>query len=312
MSSWRACLDAAGVRGRTERADFSAALRYSRRTQFAAWASVRALMPPRIQPHVLAAEAVALYTDNLCDRGPAGERRQRFEEWSGEVAAALQTGRSEHRLLRTYLHSSEALSLPRQWIDAYLAGTRIDLDFPGFAGEADFQRYVDTVSLPALMFGIASVPRLVPEECFLSSVRLVAQGTQRTDNLTDLFEDLRNGRLALPVCDLDRHGVTRTDLERGRDTPGVRALLEATAGNARASLDAGQRMLGEIPPENRPFFRFLIDVFHQRLDDVAKQGPALIGRRYRDTPVACLRLLIRSHRAGASTSPHPGHTAGRA
>ena len=239
MRSWRRCLDAAGVRGDTVRADYSAAERYLQRSQFAIWGALRIPVPPQRQPHAVTASALARYTDDLCDRGPVGGRTQRFDEWVADVGTALDTGSSGHWLLRAYLHSAGLLNLPRQSIDSYTAGIRADLEFPGFAEEVDYQRYIDTVSLPAFMLVAGAVPRLVPDQFFTSSARLVVDGMQRTDFLTDLFEDLRDGRLALPVCDLERYGATRADLRDGLDTPAVRALISATASSARASLVEG-------------------------------------------------------------------------
>jgi 15-cis-phytoene synthase len=305
MRSWQRCLDAAGVRGSAVRADYSAAQRYLQRRQFVAWAGLRVLVPPDGQPHIVAAAALARCTDDLCDRGPVEGRKQRFDDWAAELEKALDTGDSGHRLIRAYLHSAGLLNLSREWIDAYLAGTRIDLEFPGFAEEADYQRYIDTVALPSLMLVTEAAPRLVPDQCFASSARFIADGTQRAEFLTDLFEDLRDGRLALPVCDLDRYGVTREQLTDGRDTPAVRALISATANSARASLVEGERILGEIAPDYRPMLRCLIGVFHKRLDDVGTHGAAVIRRPYHDGPVACLGLMIRSLREGVSPTAHP-------
>ncbi|WP_330256882.1 squalene/phytoene synthase family protein [Nocardia sp. NBC_00565] len=307
MRTWRRCLDSAGVRGDTARADFSAAARYTLRKHFEGWGPMQVLAPPESLPHIAAAVALARYTDDLCDSGPVEGRTQRFEEWADHVGTALDTGSSEHRLVRAYLHSADLLNLSRTWIDAYIAGTRADLEFPGFAQEADFQRYVDTVSLPSFMLGIEVVPRLVPEQSFISSVRLLSEGSQRADHLTDVFEDLRGGRLYLPVSDLDRHRATRADLEQGLDTAGVRTLLSATAHSARASLVEGERVLGEVAPEYRPVFRFVIGVFHKRLDDVESRGVAIIRRPYHDGKVTGLRLLARSRRMGASTKALPGY-----
>jgi phytoene synthase len=292
------------VRGDTVRADYSAAAGYLQRRHFVGWGALRVLLPPDGQPHTVAATALACYTDDLCDRGPAGARTQRFNQWAADVGTALDTGSSGHRLVRAYLHSADLLNLSRKWIDSYIAGTRFDLAFPGFASEADYQRYVDTVALPSFMFATEAVPRLVPDQCFESSARLVADGTQRTDFLTDVFEDLRDGRLALPVCDLHRYGVTRADLRDGLDTPAVRALISATASSARASLLEGERILDEIAPDYRPFFRCMAGVMHKRLDDVATRGVAVIRRPYHDRPVACLRMMVRSRRSGASTKSH--------
>lgn len=157
------------------------------------------------------------------------------------------------------------------------------------------------------MFATGAVSRPVPDQRFTSSARFLADAAQRTDFLTDLFEDLRDGRLALPVCDLDRYGVTRVDLWDGLDTPAVRALISATAGSARASLVEGERILGETAPDYRPFFRLLIGMLHKRLDDVGTRGAAVIRRPYHDGLVASLRLTVRCRRIGASTKAHPAH-----
>lgn len=305
VRSWRHCLDVAGVREAAAHADYFATERYLRRRSFNLWGTVRGLAPPESQPHLIATAAFLRYTDDLCDRGPMQERAWRFEEWAGHVRKALDTGSSRHRLLRAYLHSADLLNLPRTWLDSYVEGTRFDLDFPGFAQEADYQRYVDEVALPSGMVVFGPVPRLVAEQDFVSSCRLFADGGQRADFLSDLFEDLRDGRLFLPISDLDRHGVTRTDLTEGRDTSGVRALISSTARSARASLDEAERILGEIPPDHRPFLRFFLCLFHKRLDDVGTRGPALIRSPYHDGRMASLRVIVRSRREGASTRAHP-------
>jgi 15-cis-phytoene synthase len=307
VRSWGRCLAAAGVGDHQVRADYSAASRYLQRRELVGWGVLRVLLPPESQPHIVAATALACHTDDLCDRGPLAERTQRFDEWAARVATALGTRRSDHPLVRAYLHSADLLDLSRKWIDSYMAGTRDDLAFSGFAQEADYQRYVDRVALPSFMLATQAVPRLVPEHCFAASARVVADGSQRTDFLTDMFEDLRDGRLTLPVCDLDRYGVTRGDLKNGLDTPGVRALISATARSARASLVEGERILAEIAPDYRPFFRCMAGVMHKRLDDVGTRGVAVICHPYHDQPVAGLRVVVHSRRAGASTKCHSRH-----
>ncbi|GGU15101.1 hypothetical protein GCM10010272_69950 [Streptomyces lateritius] len=291
------------MRGDAARTDFSAAGRFFRRREFVSWGAVRLVAPPESQPHAMAAVALVCYTDDICDRGPVEERARRFEEWAGHVRNALDTGQSKHRLLRAYLHSAGLLNLSRTWLDSYMAGIRIDPEFPGFPQEADCQRYIETVTLPALVLCTAAVPRLVPEQVFSSSCRLLADGTQRADFLTDLFEDLRDGRLFLPVADLERHGVTRTDLLEGRDTPGVRALLSATEKSARVSIVESERILGQVPPGYRPILRFLIGLYLSRLDDVVALGAAATRRPCRDRPVASVSLLLRSLCAGGDTGP---------
>ncbi len=255
---------------------------------------------------MVAVAALVRYTDDLCDSGPVEGRTQRFEEWAAHVGAALDTGSSEHQLLRPYLHSADVQKLSRTWLDSYLAGTRIDLDFPGFAQESDYQRYIDTVVLPSFMVTTEAMPGLAPDRNFLSFARMLSDGTQRTDFLTDVFEDLRDGRLCLPLSDLDRYSVTRADLEQGLDTSGVRALISATARSARTSLIQGEQILGAIAPDYRPIMRFVMGFFHKRLDDVETRGAAILRRPYRDAKVTAVPLIARSGRMGASTQALPG------
>ncbi|WP_369174335.1 phytoene/squalene synthase family protein [Streptomyces sp. R28] len=282
------------MRERQLRADYTAAERYLRRREFAMWGAVRLLTPPGFQPHAMAGATLLAFTDDICDRGAPQGRHQRFEVWAGHVRRALDSGSSSHPLLRAYLHSAQVCGLPRRWADTYIAGTRIDLRFPGFADEADYQRYVDTLTWPGLMLSTGLTPHLVSDEDFAASCRLVADGLQRVDFLTDLAEDLRGGRLTLPLADLDRHGVTRTALEEGRDTPGVRALVAVTASAARDSLLHAQRVVGEVPAEYRPVVRCLLGLYHHRLDRVTALGAAVLRRPVRDDPMECLRLLAQS------------------
>ncbi|MFI6567568.1 squalene/phytoene synthase family protein [Streptomyces sp. NPDC050534] len=278
------------------RSDYTAAARYLRRREVAMWGAVRLLTPPEFQPHALAGATMLAFTDDVCDRGPVCGRRKRFEAWSGHVQSALDTGTSSHPLLRAYLHSAHAYGLPRRWADAYLAGTRIDLEFPGFTDEDDYQRYVETLTWPGLMLSTGLTPHLVADEDFAASCRLVADGLQRVDFLTDLAEDVRSGRLTLPLADLDRHGVSRADLEAGRDTLGVRALISETAGRARATLTAARRTVDEVPDAYRPVVRCLLGLYDHRLDQVMAAGAAATRRPVREDPLTCLRLVARSRR----------------
>ncbi|MFI8997777.1 squalene/phytoene synthase family protein [Streptomyces sp. NPDC053542] len=308
MRVWRRCMDAAEVRGSEARADYVKVAQFMQRREPAGYAAVRLLTPPHFQPHVLAGYAFASFTDDLCDHGPVQERIQRFNAWAGQIRAALDSGTARHPLLRAFLYTSALRDLPRHWIESYLEGARIDLDFPGFATEADYQAYVDQLTWPFLMItaGLAQEGGGSPE--FAQSCRLVADAGQRTDILTDLAEDLREGRLYLPLDALEQHGVDRADLVAGRDVPGVRELISDAAGKAHGTLREATRLLDELPDEYGPLMRFVLDLHHQRLETVVAMGAAVTRRPARDNPVTCLRLVARARRprgGGRPTSQPP-------
>ncbi|WP_157876715.1 phytoene/squalene synthase family protein [Streptomyces graminilatus] len=296
MRSWQRCLDAAGVPGGSDRAAYLKAKQFMLSREPAGHAAVRLLTPAPLQPHILAGYAFASFTDDLCDRGTVAERTRRYAGWAEQVRTALDTGTARHPLLRAFLRTAETRELPRSWVDSYLTGAEIDLDFDGFTTEDDYQTYIDRLTWPFLMITSGLSMTGGGSRAYADSCRLLADACQRTDFLTDLAEDLRDGRLYLPTDDLERHGVVRSDLERGRDLPGVRSLLAETAVTAHATLRESTRIVAELPPEQRMLTRFVILLHDQRLRRAVAMGAALTRRPVRDNPAVCVGLLARANR----------------
>jgi 15-cis-phytoene synthase len=296
VRSWQRCLDAAGVTSGSDRAAYLKAKQFMLSREPAGHLAVRLLIPARLQPHILAGYAFASFTDDLCDRGTVEERTRRYEGWAEQVRAALDTGTARHPLLRAFLDTAEKRELPRSWVDSYLLGAQVDLDFPGFTTEDDYQAYIEKLTWPFLMITSGLSMPGGGTRAFADSCRLLADACQRTDFLTDLAEDLRDGRLYLPTDDLEKHGVVRADLENGRNLPGVRSLLTATATAAHATLREATRIVAELPEEQRPLTRFVILLHDHRLRRAQAMGTAVTRRPVRDNPIECLRILAASHR----------------
>ncbi|GKQ38485.1 hypothetical protein ALMP_50160 [Streptomyces sp. A012304] len=261
------------------------------------WAPARLLAPAEDLPFGLACAALHVLSDDICDTGSAPERRRRFEAWCGELRSAVETGSSRHPVVRAYLHTSGVRGLSHRWLHSYLDGALADVDFAGFADEAAYQRYVETLTWPGMMLTVGLTPRLVSEDVFASSWRWVADTVQRTDILMDLSRDMREGRLYLPVSDLEHFGVRPSDLAAGRDTPGVRSLIAASAQRGLTSLGSARRVVDEVAPSYRPVTRFVLDLCQHRLQMVLAAGAAVTRRPVRDEPLTCLRLLARARRA---------------
>jgi squalene synthase HpnC len=67
----------------------------------------------------------------------------------------------------------------------------------------------------------------------------VCTALQLAEHCQDVAEDLRAGRIYLPLADLGRFGVTEADLAAPRAGPDVRALIAFQVSRARELLDAG-------------------------------------------------------------------------
>lgn len=247
MTTWRDCLVAGNVHSAGAREDYAAAARYLRRREPALYTAIRLVGWDEYQPHAVAGYAFASFTDDLCDYGTPPERALRLDAWRREVTGALESGTAPHPLLRAYVGSVRERGMPHRWVHAYLDGAGDDLDFQGFADEADHQAYIDRLSWPFAMITADLVHRGGGSEHYARCCRLLADLWQRTDFLVDLHQDLRGGRLYLPADALAHHGVTRGDLESRSSSGRVRALVHAAADTGLALARQAFCVLEEMP-----------------------------------------------------------------
>lgn len=296
MTSWNKTLDAAGIRDQRLREDYTHQRVLVARFRRPAYLAVRLLLPAPLVPHVIAATAFMHYSDNLLDEGLRGERVVRYRAWEGQVRDGLAAGTSDHPVIRPMLYTIAAHPQLRANLTDYLSTAASDLEFAGFAGEADYQRYVDEYSLPAFML-VAGL--LCPDgdlAGYRAACRTYIDASQRLDFVNDLAEDLRSGRLTVPGDVLKRHGVTRADLENARDLPGTRELLEYLLGLARQTLADSGALVELVPQATRPFVRALIALEGLTIDAASAKGIALLDGSARPSAPAAVRALLREYR----------------
>ncbi|GAA1105164.1 hypothetical protein GCM10009663_54170 [Kitasatospora arboriphila] len=295
--------DGSGAVGAALARDYGEAARFLRRREPALFAAVRLLGVAAYQPHAVAGYAFACYTDDLCDQGAPQVRAERFAHWRDQVGAALAGEECGQPLARAFAHSVRLRGLPRHWIEDYLAGARADLDFTGFATEADYQAYVDRLSWPFTMLTAGLVHVGGGDERYAAAGRALADAWQRLDFLIDLAEDLRGGRLYLPEQSLADHGVTREDLAAGRRTDGVEHLVADLADLAEKALLQADAIL-EVPAEYRPLSRMALRLARRRLAAVRRAGAGVAEGPVRDSATGRLALLAAARRPDARELEH--------
>lgn len=301
MSTWSGILSTAGITGPTLRADYTRAREQVARYKRDAYLAVRLLLPRPLVPHVLVATAFMHHTDDLLDSGVPAERAGRYRAWEREVRDALAGGAAVTPLVRALVHSAEAHPRLGRRVEEFLRTAVTDLDFAGFATEADYQRYVDAYSLPALMVvaGLLAPSGSGPgaEAEYRAACRVFIDGSQRLDFVNDVAEDLAVDRFTFPVDLLTRYGVSRGDLETRRDTAEVRALLGHLLDLARESLVDAQDLVRLTPAANRPLVRALVGLDLLTADRAAATGPGLLQGSARPPVPAALALLLREYGA---------------
>lgn len=296
MNIWSECLNAAGILDPRSRADYDAQRGLVWRYKPTAYLAALMLSPRPLLPHVVAATAVMRHGDNLLDSGPRAQRLAAWTSWEQRVRAGLATGASEDPLIRTLVHTVTAHPRFGPAVEEYLGTATTDLEFRGFATEADYQAYVDAYSLPAFMLVAVLLGPETDSRSFRAACRTLMEGSQRLDFVNDLADDLREGHLGIHADVLDRFGVRTEDLVAGRESPGLRGLVEHEVAAARAALETARRLpaLNEAP--GRALLTAVTDLELLTAKAVLARGPRLLRGSVSPSSVGALRILLRARR----------------
>ncbi|MEU6066824.1 squalene/phytoene synthase family protein [Streptomyces sp. NPDC047082] len=296
MSAWNESLDAAGILDPQLRSDYDAQRRLVSRGRRTAYLAARLLLPRPSLPHVVAATAVMHHGDNLLDSGPEAQRFAAWASWEQQVRKGLDAGASDDPLVRTLVHSAAAHPRLREAVESYLCTATADLDFNGFATEADYQAYLDAYSLPAFMLVAVLLGPETDSAPFRAACRTLIDGSQRLDFVNDLAEDLREGRIGISAQALERHAVTLEDLTKGREPAGLGELVNHQVAAARASLEAARELPALTTAPGRVLLTALVDIELLTAKAVLARGPRLLHGSASPSPVAALRVLISARR----------------
>ncbi len=176
--------------------------------------------------------------DDATDEPKTDSPAEELVKWRGEVAAFFdgrQPVTPQGRALVPFVHQ---FGLPRESFEAIIEGVEMDLGG---------RRYETFAELYQYCIRVASAVGLVCLEIFGYRDPAARQyaidlgiALQLTNILRDVPEDLRRGRVYIPLEDLRTHGVTEADLQFEMDhasgvvrSASVKALLQRQARRAR-------------------------------------------------------------------------------
>ncbi|MHB2024084.1 MAG: phytoene/squalene synthase family protein [Mycobacteriales bacterium] len=266
-------LDAAGIADPQLRSAYETCRRINARHGRSFYLATRLLQPAR-RPHVHALYGFARCTDDIVDSG-APEPARRFAEWT----AAWHEGQS-HPLLDALHHTVATTGLDPAHIETFLGAMAMDLVPQEYPTYADLEGYM---AGSAAAIGLALLPVLgvLPgaEHAAAPPARALGLAFQLTNFVRDVGEDLRRGRLYLPLEDLDRFGVSRAALAEERPDRRVRELLGFEIDRARRLYQQAEPGIALLVPPSRPCVWAAARLYACILDQVEANGYRVADRR---------------------------------
>jgi phytoene synthase len=249
------------------------------------------VLPPRKRSAIVAVWDFCRAVDDAVDevvpeadwRGgltPAARARAEAELalWRSELQAAY-AGTATTRQARALQPYLREFDLPKEHFDDLIDGVEMDLAptrYPTFEALAGYCRRV------------ASAVGLVCVEIFgyrdpaaRDYAAALGLALQLTNIVRDVRTDLRRGRVYLPVEDLERFGVSEADLECGKVTAPVRALLEFECNRARGFYRRAASLLPPLDRRSLLAAEIMGAIYYEILCRIERAGYDVFSRRIR-------------------------------
>jgi phytoene synthase len=279
----RAELDAAGVTDPLLRASYERCRRLNAahgRTYYLA----ALLLPPAKRPYVHALYGFARYADEIVDDTGSqlteAEREHWLTDWGGRFVAAVRDGhRPEHPIGVAAADTLRRWDIPLSYVEDFLASMRTDLTVREYATFEDLMRYMWG---SAAVIGLQMLPVLEPVvERDVAQPYAVDLGVafQLSNFIRDVGEDLRRGRVYLPMADLAHFGVDRARLARCVVDGPVRRLLAYEIARARELYRSAEPGIRLLHPTSRDCISTALRLYRGILDRVERADYQVLDRR---------------------------------
>jgi squalene synthase HpnC len=255
------------------------------------------LLPQRERDHLLAIYGYARLVDDAGDEA-TGDRSALLDEIERELDRIYAGAAPRHPLTRRLAATVAACDLPRQPLQLLIEANRRDQVVHRYGTFDELLGYCELSANPVgrlvlHVFGAATAQRAALSDRACTALQLA-------EHWQDVAEDLERDRVYVPAEDLDRFGVTTSDLRVDPAPERVRALIGFEVQRARAILREGEPLVRTL--RGRP--RLAVAAFaaggHAALDAIeaarcdVSAGPPRAGNAARAR--ALVRVLVRSSR----------------
>jgi phytoene synthase len=285
-------LDAAGITDPVLRASYERCRRLNAahgKTYYLA----TLLLPARKRPYVHALYGFARYADEIVDNLDSTLTGAEKAHWLEDWGTTFLKGESDDEVLAAIHDTIARWELPHEHFEAFLDSMRMDLEVTQYQTFEDLMTYVYG---SAAVIGLQMVPVLEPlpglEEVAAGYARDLGVAFQLANFIRDVGEDLRRGRIYLPMEDLAHFGVTREHLANGVVDGKVRRLLQYEIARTREIFRSAKPGARLLDPTSRDCIETATTLYGGILDEVERADYRVLDRKVAVPITRRLRVAV--------------------
>ncbi|MEO8009654.1 MAG: presqualene diphosphate synthase HpnD [Betaproteobacteria bacterium] len=249
-------------------------------------------LPPERRRAITALYAFCREVDDVVDECTDTElARTKLAWWQKEIAGTF-SGSAQHPVAQALIPVVRTFNLPQNHFQDVIDGMEMDLRY---------NRYPDFATLQSYCHRVAGVVGLMAAEIFgyldpatLKYAEHLGTAFQLTNIIRDVGEDARRGRVYLPIDELERFGLSPTDIVHLQDREELRPLMEFQIERAERYYE---QAFASLPAEDRKAQRpglVMAAIYQAVLKEIRNSGCKVLDRRTSLTPVRKLWIAWRT------------------
>ncbi len=207
------------------------------------------LVPRRYREHLMAVYVYARTVDDIGDQAPPAERPGLLAEVERAVLDLYGEPGGDGRApslpaVRGLARTIRECAIPMQPLIDLIRANQQDQAVSRYQRFAELAGYCELSANPVgrivlHVFGCFDETRAAQSD-------QICTGLQLAEHWQDVGEDMRAGRIYLPLEDMAEHGCTEADLAAPCAGPALRRLMAAEVARANALIDAGAPLVGTL------------------------------------------------------------------
>lgn len=255
------------------------------------------LLPKHKRPFVHALYGFARYADEIVDsmdtNRTALDRRQELEQWSWQMLQDIRSGRSNDPIGIALVDTVKKFDISISYFEAFLHSMAMDLEVTEYE---NFDALMEYVYGSAAVIGLQMLPVLGFQSEREAEARAAAENLgiafQLANFIRDVGEDLERGRIYLPLDELKRFEITRSELEQRVITPNLIEALKYQIDRVRRLQNHASSGIKFLEPESQPCIEAASELYCGIVDEVEKIDFQVFAKRAKTSTFRRIRVAI--------------------
>ena len=257
------------------------------------------LLPPARRRAMCALYAFMRHSDDIADEpGLVADKHQALLQWRSDLLASLQEPAEQsfprNPTLPALVDTVHRYGIPTQYLLEVLDGVGMDVEPQHFRTFEELHGYCYRV---ASAVGLCCIHIWGFKSDHGRAEKLAGScglALQLTNILRDVREDAMQGRIYLPLEDLERFDIKPEQLTAPETDSKLRALFTHIAQRAREFYQEARPLERQVQPVGRPVLRAIVGIYRNLLDEIVRRNYDVMSERVALSPARKVAIMARS------------------